>query len=903
MTLSELIDGISRHQKDQEKVVTAALILRLLYHWQSLDIDTDEKDVHYARQWSSETIRLWIDNIQSWDQEWITATVASDPFNLLAGFSVLPDSDAEAAIQTYCQLCQTLKKEHQLTIIAPENTPLVYLFLKAREQSHLLFDPLQSASIEEALENQTLTDLSAFSLASHALFQSSFGQHRKQSRDQSWQPIVYAEAIRASRVRDINSAGLTLLCQSLIIDRQSPEADQLSQWLLRIRRTDQLLGCWELFSDSVNIANLLSTVNAYWGQHAYSKPDIPLYPGIAQRQHQQQSLPSFPEMRQPDWQRMDAKIASMLVWLDSHVDRFCMPETCKTRTEFTDHLKPLVECSLLLYAMTGERHRNHNSPYCQWAESMAKRLFWHIEQEKLIESFRLYPTTSLAMLVYPFLERAAGKQSPFHNEVRSLLEVPEASSHERTPMRRMDFHFLCRMMDAVPTPNHDLSTQLSDTLLFSSPNPLILSNDDVYDITHAFFYATQFGEKACPELEPVAPWLEEILPSLTLALSLDKDNDIAGELLLSGIYSRQPFGNCQALTLDILMDGITENGAVPGPERSMVEVEDEFIRCYHTTLVAALALLETRISYGEPWSTDEIPDVAESENRFLLEASEVLYTELGIEAEYGQNKVRKKEKELAFLVNAQKQTFAVSKYAMNSPAIQQTYQCQQFLASQNLTAPLLFHSHPDLTGESWSIREYLEGELWLKQYNQRLPEGYYQLGKLAARLHTRRPDNLPSAINQHWIDTLRQTEVHDTRLEQVIKTFLETMQTATETLLHGDLHLGNVIETNNGPQFIDFDECGLGAPEMDLAIALAYVNTDLEEFRICKEKIIQGYIEAGGKVSQTLLNCCIILAPVYVSEKQIAVFRGIEYHQAIENIRKIALRQTLLHLDASEPLN
>ena len=71
MTLTELIDGITRCQKDQEKVVTATLIQRLLYHQQALDIPSDLQEVTRARQWSSDIIRQWVNKIQRADTEWV----------------------------------------------------------------------------------------------------------------------------------------------------------------------------------------------------------------------------------------------------------------------------------------------------------------------------------------------------------------------------------------------------------------------------------------------------------------------------------------------------------------------------------------------------------------------------------------------------------------------------------------------------------------------------------------------------------------------------------------------------------------------------------------------------------------------------------------------------------------
>jgi len=56
--------------------------------------------------------------------------------------------------------------------------------------------------------------------------------------------------------------------------------------------------------------------------------------------------------------------------------------------------------------------------------------------------------------------------------------------------------------------------------------------------------------------------------------------------------------------------------------------------------------------------------------------------------------------------------------------------------------------------------------------------------------------------------------------------------------LHGDCHLGNVLWTDEGPHFVDFDDCRMGPPIQDLWMLLSGDRTDMAEQLV---ELLAGY--------------------------------------------------------------
>ncbi len=101
------------------------------------------------------------------------------------------------------------------------------------------------------------------------------------------------------------------------------------------------------------------------------------------------------------------------------------------------------------------------------------------------------------------------------------------------------------------------------------------------------------------------------------------------------------------------------------------------------------------------------------------------------------------------------------------------------------------------------------------------------MAELALAIHTTHTDNdklFPDASIQlkNWVKrAFRDTdeELKDSLLEKIEK------MPAADTLVHGDLHTGNVFLSNNEPMFIDVDRMSVGDPILDISsIYLFYIG-------------------------------------------------------------------------------
>lgn len=119
--------------------------------------------------------------------------------------------------------------------------------------------------------------------------------------------------------------------------------------------------------------------------------------------------------------------------------------------------------------------------------------------------------------------------------------------------------------------------------------------------------------------------------------------------------------------------------------------------------------------------------------------------------------------------------------------------------------------------------------------------------------------------NGDWLHALQRTvqwleprEV--TMLRRAADIIDETLEgTSSDRLIHGDPNPSNVLFTDRGPHLIDFDDCGWGWPEYDLAVPLFWLwsDPDAEEQR---EMLLDGYAaSAAASVQPELLPASVAL--------------------------------------------
>ena len=88
------------------------------------------------------------------------------------------------------------------------------------------------------------------------------------------------------------------------------------------------------------------------------------------------------------------------------------------------------------------------------------------------------------------------------------------------------------------------------------------------------------------------------------------------------------------------------------------------------------------------------------------------------------------------------------------------------------------------------------------------------------------------------IETAYQTLSHD--LLQQISSIFDSAGNITQLRLHGDCHPGNILWTQQGPHFVDLDDCRTGPAIQDLWML---ISGDRHEMQSLLIDIIEGYIQ------------------------------------------------------------
>lgn len=145
----------------------------------------------------------------------------------------------------------------------------------------------------------------------------------------------------------------------------------------------------------------------------------------------------------------------------------------------------------------------------------------------------------------------------------------------------------------------------------------------------------------------------------------------------------------------------------------------------------------------------------------------------------------------------------------------------------------------------------------------------YKIGELTARLHrcAKGFQTFPviSYDEQHCKHIIKRLQALEGMGLNIM--YSETMQKACETvrialrnlrneflMLHGDLSSSNILQTSNGLVAIDFSLFGMGHPMLDLAVLFGNISGLAR-----RQKIAEGYRDAGGIINYEALDACYVL--------------------------------------------
>ena len=207
-----------------------------------------------------------------------------------------------------------------------------------------------------------------------------------------------------------------------------------------------------------------------------------------------------------------------------------------------------------------------------------------------------------------------------------------------------------------------------------------------------------------------------------------------------------------------------------------------------------------------------------------------------------------------------------------------------------------------------SLVEWVEGTSMaslIEQESDRssLESYFHKTGHLAARIHNQAVAwPLPAGFERHafdadglmgkdpfWGPFWEQSKLTPAERAQVIYARDQIYRTLCDygkdresySLIHADLHPGNLIVTGDHVHIIDFDDAGFGWHLYELAVAISYYQ-DNPLFDVIREAIIAGYVS-----ERPLSPADIELLPVFVLIRSMVSLGWIHQRPELDHSHKL----------------
>lgn len=114
----------------------------------------------------------------------------------------------------------------------------------------------------------------------------------------------------------------------------------------------------------------------------------------------------------------------------------------------------------------------------------------------------------------------------------------------------------------------------------------------------------------------------------------------------------------------------------------------------------------------------------------------------------------------------------------------------------------------------------------------------------------------------------------------------------TYSLIHGDLHAGNILKTRNGLHVIDFDDSGFGWHQYELAVAI-FAYQSKPHFETIRDALVAGY-----RSQRPLSDEALELLPIFLLMRSLALLGWIDARPELDRralfdeVRGLARRQS-----------
>ncbi len=799
----------------------------------------------------------------------ISDVIQTNPVNTISAILTISDGDVQrTCIDVYANIIRGLA-EQGVDPVAPLNSSMFAAYLEQIECQEIA-EKFSDWNAHATFEPEAALD--AHGLCSKVLSSSQFGAIRVPDTLGNEAALIRPTAMASIRRRDIISLASTIIADCL--SGQQLLGKEYETWLLRTKNEHGLFGAWASNDNRQVKALLATTLQAYRAVECLAKDSRGIVPGVNRRVQ-------TPTFKAPESEIVSAwstetaseKCVFYCKWLESHMDRFVIADQMQDYSQIVERIKPSVELALTLYLI--KVSPNAHKELKVWAKNLAIRLFESISWSGLIEFYRLNPSASLGLLIFPLTARAAGREIPFSKTIEEILDAPYSFAQERSPMRKMDFCFLARLMGAQDKRFHDVEGQLSNTLLGSRSHPLWYSIDGLYDFTHAIFYATDFGLMTTKVNRDLGRWIGEKLPDLVLESVIRDDLDLGGEFVLCSYYLGFSELADHRFAESKFVNALPADRPVSGPGMDFRDGLDEFDSCYHTTLVATIALMEilgSRFSGRFDFRGLEKRKHYQKVDEYSPATEPIEFEGIGGVAKSFSIDVKmieslggdeRKDKYLIHSEGGRKHFVTRYANAFEWPTIRNSLKLAQkateFSLAKESGTKTEVHG-----GSLFVVRDFVPGGALAEC--ERYPVAPIT-GAFAASFHKKLSSQRGQVLHNHvssWVNSLN-SAIAKRVPSSLVNYFLENLDFPF-SVIHGDLNATNLLVSENGEEIfaIDFESVGIGLPEQELSLILVSQYSVAKEMHHARQSLVENYTSHGGMIDEKLLDACIATAPVYI---------------------------------------
>jgi hypothetical protein len=189
-----------------------------------------------------------------------------------------------------------------------------------------------------------------------------------------------------------------------------------------------------------------------------------------------------------------------------------------------------------------------------------------------------------AILLPYLILRRRGFVDPYHDSTLSLSRrAGFPTVLEVVPYRALDYAYFGTRAGLLDVDQRELQRLLDSTFARRAHCRLLVRPEAAYALTHAIFYATEFGQS--PLAEDRLPDVHRIIDSMIIDSCVHRRFDLLAELLICSVVINGTKGFVRDIGIEILYEGLDASGSLL-PDGSTTTRSSS--ACYHTTLVGLI---------------------------------------------------------------------------------------------------------------------------------------------------------------------------------------------------------------------------------------------------------------------------------------------------------------------------